>query len=170
MIVFKEPLDGEHQWITGNKLTIHSDWHLVAMAEEEVFESYQEEVLGESSGGYSNKEYLQKQRPVRRVMFLIRKTHDKVLEELRARVDNAEETQRTTNIESFKASKRIPKLEKELEEIQGKLDSANERSQQNWEDRNEAERKLRKLERHLGAVRKEVGDARWREIIEEVES
>ena len=166
MIIFKEKLDGNHQWIPGTHLPHYPDWHVVAMAEEETYEAFQEEEAIDSTDQYSGTRMLQKMRPVRQVMFLIHQTRDEAMEGLRLKAADAAEEERKANAIAHEARKRLPELEKELEKSKVLGREYADRAERRYEDCNKAKDSLRKLERHLGAVRKEIGDARWREITE----
>jgi chromosome segregation ATPase len=164
MIIFKEQLDGNHQWISGEQLLHYPDWHVVAMAEEEGYEAVQEEEVVDSTDQYAGTRMLQKHRPVKQVMFLIRHTRDEAMEALRLKAANAMEDERKALALAREARERLPELEKELEASKACSEEYASNAQRRYEEANKAKDSLRKLERHLGAVRKEIGDARWREI------
>jgi chromosome segregation ATPase len=164
MIVFKEQLDGNHQWIPGTQLPHYPDWHVVAMSEEETYGAFQEEEVVDATDHYNGTRMLQKQRPVRQVMFLIRQTRDEAMEALRLKAADAAEDERKALALVREARKRLPELEKELEKAKADREEYACRANDRYGEANKAKDSLRKLERHLGAVRKEIGDARWREI------
>lgn len=166
MIVFKEELDGECLWVGSADLSHYMGhgWHLVAMAEVETYEPYQEQV---NTNGYT--EYINKERSVKTVEFLVRRHRDDLLEALKEKAKEHHASRMEAEKKAREEATRTRQLEKELEETQQRLDRNIAYGESCQEGRDEAQGRLRTLERHLGAVRKELGEARWRELVGEKE-
>ena len=161
MIVFKEQLEGECQWVDGFNLPtlMKQGWLLVAMGEEEIYESFQEQEQHEGYGA----NWVTKTRPCKVARFLVRKTKDNVLEELHAKLEVAKRQEETLCV----TKKELEVAKKELEAVEASSAEYSATATRHYEEGRVARTALRKLEKHLGLVRKEVGEAEWRRIVGE---
>jgi hypothetical protein len=168
MIVLENPEKyAEYQEVDGLNLALltSNGWVIVALLTADVTDMQSSSKPYTGSDGYQQTSYVEETFVLKQPRYLVGKTRDKVLEELRESEREAVQEAKNHQADATVFKGQVEGKEKTIAAKQREADQQHERIQGLQEKANEARSMQQKMEGDLAKVRQAVGDIKFKEII-----
>jgi septation ring formation regulator EzrA len=168
MIILENPEKyAEYQEVDQHSLLgmTQDGWVVIALLNSSTIDSRQSNKPYVDGQGYSQSNYVEEAFVLNQPRYLIGKTRDKVLEELRESEREAVQNSKNHQADATVFKEQVEGKEKTIEAKEKEIDQQHERIQGLQEKANDARSMQQKMEGDLAKVRKAVGDIKFKEIV-----
>jgi hypothetical protein len=144
-------------------------WIIVALLSTDVVDTQSSNKPYTDSNGYQTTQYVDETYVLKQPRYLVGKTRDKVLEELRESERDAVQHSKNYQADVTVFKEQVEGKEKTIAAKEREIDQQHERIQGLQQKANDARSMQQKMEGDLAKVRQAVGDIKFKEIIGEAD-